>query len=222
MELQTSELASNPPICTCKASLSTHLSVLADIYQENINIAVWQRELPSALLQATTRILQDSPKLEAAFTLSPSTAFDALLDKFGDSEDARILAGDIAELVDMFCCLFELKRAGVRLTALQKAMCPKFHVDHIPCRLVSTYFGAATEWLPHEYLELHHPSLLQKQPLRILEPSKQDIQQLSIGDVALLKGEGWQGNEGSGLVHRSPASTATSPRLLLTLDFIND
>lgn len=52
-------------------------------------------------------------------------------------------------MVDMFCCLFELKRAGLRLTVLDRAMCPRFHVDRVPCRLVTTYLGAATEWLPH-------------------------------------------------------------------------
>ena len=49
----------------------------------------------------------------------------------------------------MFCYLFDLKRAGLRLTSLNNAMCPRFHVDGVPCRLVTTYQGIATEWLPH-------------------------------------------------------------------------
>ena len=47
-----------------------------------------------------------------------------------------------------------------------------------------------------------------------------DIQQLTAGDVALLKGESWMGNEGGGLVHRSPQLSKDNKRLLLTLDFI--
>jgi len=43
---------------------------------------------------------------------------------------------------------------------------------------------------------------------------------LSTGDVALLKGESWLGNEGGGLVHRSPGLSNKKKRLLLTLDFI--
>ena len=46
--------------------------------------------------------------------------------------------------------LFELKSVGLRLTALGHAMCPRFHVDRVPCRLATTYFGSATEWLPHD------------------------------------------------------------------------
>ena len=46
----------------------------------------------------------------------------------------------------------------------------------------------------------------------------EDIQQLSAGEVGLLKGEAWAGNEGAGLVHRSPTIMQGMNRLLLTLD----
>ena len=48
------------------------------------------------------------------------------------------------------------------------------------------------------------------------------MQQLSQGDVALLKGEGWVGNEGKGLIHRSPQLSDQASRLILTIDFIDD
>ena len=28
-------------------------------------------------------------------------------------------------------------------------MCPRFHADHLKCRLVTTYYGPATQWLPN-------------------------------------------------------------------------
>ena len=49
----------------------------------------------------------------------------------------------------MFCYLFDIKRVGLRLSTLDKAMCPKFHVDRVPCRLVTTYNGPVTQWLPN-------------------------------------------------------------------------
>lgn len=52
--------------------------------------------------------------------------------------------------------------------------------------------------------------------------SANDIRQLNAGDVALLKGESWVGNEGGGLIHRSPHISSQTRRLLLTLDFVND
>lgn len=38
-------------------------------------------------------------------------------------------------MTDMFCCLFDLKQVGLRLTALNSAMCRKFHVDRVPGQL---------------------------------------------------------------------------------------
>ncbi|WVM90722.1 DUF1826 domain-containing protein [Halopseudomonas pachastrellae] len=44
------------------------------------------------------------------------------------------------------------------------------------------------------------------------------IRRLTEGDVCLLKGSGWVGNEERGIVHRSPAVAAGQQRLLLTID----
>jgi len=46
------------------------------------------------------------------------------------------------------------------------------------------------------------------------------IERINTGEVALLKGEKWQGNEGNGLIHRSPAVVAGERRLILTLDWL--
>ncbi|RXT83002.1 hypothetical protein B1F69_27335, partial [Pseudomonas syringae] len=46
------------------------------------------------------------------------------------------------------------------------------------------------------------------------------IQQINSGEVALLKGERWHGNEGFGLIHRSPQLLRNERRLILTLDWL--
>jgi hypothetical protein len=100
-------------------------------------------------------------------------------------------------------------------------MCPRFHFDRIPCRLVTTYHGKATEWLPHRVVDrskLGNGNQGQPDDKSGLFHHKNDIHRLKEGDVALLKGEKWQGNEGAGLVHRSPPVLSGEYRLLLTLD----
>lgn len=132
------------------------------------------------------------------------------------------ISDDVSELVEMFCCLFDLEQVGLRLTILDRAMCPKFHVDRVPCRLVSTYSGIATEWLPHSDVDrskLGQGSLGLSDENSDLYRNKSDINQLFCGDVGLLKGESWVNNEGGGLVHRSPQLINGKKRLLLTLDF---
>jgi hypothetical protein len=199
--------------------------VLANIYQENTNITTWQRELSSDLTSAVDVFLKQHKTVAKVLTVTPENTPDVLSDAFGNEEETAALREDVTLLVDMFCCLFELKQAGLRLTILERAMCPRFHVDKIPCRLVTTYQGAATEWLHHDVVNRNKLGAgNQGEPDEQSGLFKQlsDVKQLTQGDVALLKGEYWYKNEGAGLVHRSPSLAAGERRLLITVDFIND
>lgn len=211
-------------ILTRRSIESCEAEVLADIYEENVNIATWQRTLSSELLSAAQHILSSNHSFRVSTSVSPQDTFDSLYETLGNDAHARAISNDITEIVSMFCCLFDLERVGLRLATLERAMCPKFHVDRVPCRLVTTYSGIATQWLPHQDVnreKLGTGSQGKRDEESGLYISQSDIQQLKAGDVALLKGESWLGNEGAGLVHRSPSVTDGEKRLLLTLDFSN-
>jgi hypothetical protein len=199
--------------------------ILSSIYQQEINIAIWQRSLSNSLKQSAETILSAKPSLEILAVLSPRDAFETVQKALGPSQESEVLAKDIAQLVDMFCSLFEQKRAVLKLTTLHRAMCPRFHVDWVPCRLITTYQGVATEWLPHNVAnrsKLGTGNMGKPDELSGLFDSSSDIKQLNCGDIALLKGEIWENNEGAGLIHRSPQLSGGTRRLLLTIDFIND
>lgn len=87
---------------------------------------------------------------------------------------------------------------------------PRFHVDNVPLRLLTTYAGPGSEWLR----EQESP----RGELHTAQVPVNNIQKLHVGEVAVLKGEKWQGNEGAGLVHRSPSGQ--QGRLLLSLDWL--
>ncbi|WP_394126802.1 DUF1826 domain-containing protein [Vibrio hepatarius] len=202
-------------------SISDNPSVLTDIYQDGINIAVWQRRFDQATQSDITQFIESHPSLSKSLNLSPENAYESL-DFALDGQVPKALLENIAELVDMFCCLFDLEHAGLRLATLNGAMCPRFHVDHVPCRLVTTYQGIATQWLPNEAVsrsKLGKGSNGLSDEASGLYQRSSDIKQLESGDVALLKGTRWEGNEETGLVHRSPIAETNEPRLLLTLDF---
>lgn len=210
------------PQCSITAN---NPDVLTNIYEDDINITIWQRELSNKLTTAVGDFLDRHSTVSAVLSVTPQTTPEVLCDTFGESNISSVLSKDIALLVDMFCCLFDLKRAGLRLTALETAMCPRFHVDHIPCRLVSTYQGIATHWLHNSDVDrtklgVGHQGKTDEKSGLFTDLS--DVNRLTEGDVALLKGENWNDNEGFGLVHRSPPMLAGERRLLLTLDFIND
>ena len=202
-----------------------HVDVLADIYQENTNIAVWKRSLTDNLTEAANSILLTNPDLQISLVVSPQDTVSILQARLDSSQMALIMVKDIEKLVNMFCDLFDLRRVGLRLTSLKHAMCPRFHVDNVPCRLITTYQGIATEWLPHNAADrskLGTGNSGKPDSQSGIYQDESDIQQLSQGDVALLKGEGWVGNEGKGLIHRSPQLSDQASRLILTIDFIGD
>ncbi|MGF1765279.1 DUF1826 domain-containing protein [Aliivibrio kagoshimensis] len=198
-------------------------SVLTGIYQPKSNIAVWQRSLSVDLTQSIQEMLQGGLHLALVKSVTPHNAAELIRDKLSGYACADALGQDVAMLVDMFCCLFDLREAGLRLTSLDNAMCPKFHVDQVPCRLVTTYVGSATQWVENDHVDrckLGVNSAGQLDHLSGLLKTDTAINQMEQGDVALLKGTGWEGNEQTGLVHRSPEITACNRRLLLTLDLM--
>ena len=200
------------------------LQVLSKIYQEDINIAIWKRELSPELATAAALFIKENTVKSTRLTVSPDDAFDLLCNALGSDNAAVTLSTDIALLVDMFCCLFDLKYAGLRLTILDKAMCPRFHIDRIPCRLVTTYQGIASEWLENALIDrtkLGAGNEGKSDEESGLFPDVNNINHLNQGDVALLKGENWDESTGFGLVHRSPFVANDERRLLLTLDFID-
>jgi hypothetical protein len=197
-------------------------SILTSIYADKVNIAIWQRKHQPALDLYAKEWINHYPSHTPRLLLSPQNVTNKLGKLLPDLNHKKEFQQDVALLVDMFACLFDTQEVGLRLTPLKKAMCPRFHVDKIPCRLVTTYGGLGTEWLLEENVNRsclgkganglpdHNSGILQ---------GDKTIQQLSSQQVALLKGSNWLGNENYGLVHRSPCLSDEQTRLLLTLDF---
>ncbi|TWC73805.1 uncharacterized protein DUF1826 [Pseudomonas sp. SJZ103] len=191
---------------------------LSDILEDGVNLALWQRQLPlhiaefGALLVALNEPLAESLVIE----LNREDAepnLRGLASSYRDLEGYEGFIADVSWLVSAFACLLGAKRIGVRLRLLDKAMCPRFHVDHVPVRLITTYAGIGSQWLREGVMDRRKLS----QP--DAEPS-QRIEQIQCGEVALLKGTKWHGNEDHGLIHRSPALKADERRLILTLDWL--
>ena len=196
-------------------------AVLADIYEAETNIAMWQRSFSESFQRLVDEFVSSRQQPYLSMICAPKDARSQLRKALGSAHFSP-LADDATELIDMFCCLFQLDQVGLRMTVLRDTMCPKFHVDHVPCRMVTTYTGVGTQWLPNAVVKrdkLGIGSAGKSDQDSGLYGNEADIRQMASADVALLKGEGWQGKQNAGLVHRSPAIPSGESRLLLTLDF---
>ena len=190
---------------------------LASILEDEINLAVWQRQLPLHVADFARLLLSlDEPYAEAlSLELHDEDTepdLTGLASGFRDLEGYEGFIADLKWLVGAFACLLGARRIGVRVRTLDKAMCPRFHVDHVPVRLITTYAGIGSQWLEE--------GMIERQLLGNPQAEPGQCQQMLGGEVALLKGEKWQGNEGAGLIHRSPALAAGERRLILTLDWL--
>ena len=188
--------------------------ILAEVLQDGVNLAVWRRRLPAQLQDFAELVLSlgqpltDQRVIEVDEQHAP--VLPDLLREAADLQGYESFVADVTWLVAAYTCLVGARRVGLRLRVLDGPMCPRFHVDNVPLRLLTTYVGPGSEWLPE--------AISPRRELHTAQLPVDKIQTLQAGDVALLKGENWQGNEGAGLVHRSPSGQ--QGRLLLSLDWL--
>ena len=62
--------------------------------------------------------------------------------------DERVPAAQLS--VGRYWRLPRFYAVGLRLEIIERAMCPRFHVDHVGIRMLCTYRGPGTEWLDDE------------------------------------------------------------------------
>ena len=194
--------------------------VFTQILDDGTNLALWQRQLPAHISDFAAMVLaMDQPLAESRVLDLPEEdtqpALHGLAASFSDLQGYEGFIADVSWLVSAFACLLGAQRVGLRLRTLDKAMCPRFHVDHVPVRLLTTYAGVGSQWLKEQAMDRRHLAQPEAEPV-----DPRVIQQFGCGDVGLLKGEKWHGNEGFGLIHRSPEPAPGERRLILTLDWL--
>jgi len=215
-----SSLITSDPFDSCH--FNSKPTGLAEIYQPSVNFAIWQRQLNNNVSHYVQWLINNTA-ISGIRSVAPlHEVKNEILSRLPEHIGQVAFADDVYLLVEMFADLFNLDRVGIRLNILDTTMCPRFHTDHLPCRLISTYIGSGTEWLPNSAVDRRksgHGAGGLPDKVSGIYTQPESIQQLNPGDVALMKGTGWDGSEDSAIVHRSPALSTGEKRLILTLDF---
>ncbi|AZF13477.1 hypothetical protein C4J93_5327 [Pseudomonas sp. R2-37-08W] len=162
---------------------------LSDILEDGVNLALWQRQLPLHIAEFGALIVGLDEPLAEALVIEldredSAPNLQGLAPRCRDLEGYDGFIADVSWLVSAFACLLGARRIGVRLRLLDRAMCPRFHVDHVPVRLITTYAGVGSQWLREGVMDRRRLS----QP--DAEPTER-IEQILCGEVALLKGTKW-------------------------------
>lgn len=200
---------------------------LSLIATPDVTLAVWARPaapeiraevaacaaLPATALRfelATTQVMRD-----AKAALSGRLAAHGL-----PAQTCPRWLSDMVDLTRRFAALvsktLDATAFTLRLEVLADVACPRFHVDQTRLRLLCTYRGPGTEWLP--------PGAVDRRALGSGAPNAQIADPAAVRTLApfwvgILKGERYPGNAGRGQVHRSPAlPDGSAPRVLFCLD----
>jgi hypothetical protein len=197
---------------------------LASIFEPWCNIAHLERGLDGELTQeseALSELKWDDlsiilPGNGEADGVDGSALGPKFEREFGRAMPA--LQQDIVFLSELLRDLTGADRVGVRLMRLLKPACPNLHFDRVGLRLVTTYSGPGTEYLPDRWTPGDPRSSANLPGRKLLGSVHEPVRTSSAGDVVFLKGTLWEGNEEHGAVHRSPQFPSSEPRVVATLD----
>jgi hypothetical protein len=177
--------------------------------QGDVNVVSWHRELPSGLdaqlVEWTKRFPAQFDEIVSVSNYSLSAATRGL------AEPARHwVTMDIAILIARLAHLADARRLRVTFGAVRADKCRKFHVDYVQYRLVTTYVGPGTEWVPDDAVRreaLDNPPESPSDANKMIVRDWSAIRHASPGEVLVMQG-GLHPNR-RGAVHRSPPIEGT-------------
>lgn len=190
------------------------------IFHAGVDIALIKRDYPRIVkleFETLNRKLRGEYRgfITRTNTMGPLAEF---VQPFCESRiTAQIVLGEIVGVIHDFMDLTGQMAVQIVLGQITGDHCRLFHCDKNHLRLLCTYTGKGTEWLRNE--DVHRDGLGTGTNAGHIDG--RPIQQLRPYDIAIIKGDSYPENEGSGLVHRSPPMLAgDEPRIFLALDSI--
>jgi hypothetical protein len=200
-------------------------SVLKSILDPEINFVLWQRNLSSFIEPWACEIRWDkAEELESELDLEAIDEFEEdlyqELKKWRTNEPdmTRWVASDICLNIKNFMTMTKAREVFVRIEPVANDKCRLFHVDKNLLRMLCTYVGEGTLWLPNNKAERKYLGCGENKDI-VLDPLS--VYQAPRLDVLILKGESWPYNLVGGAIHRSPPLLEGDKRLLLKVDFIS-
>ena len=188
---------------------SLEVAVLGQLQQHDVNLVSWRRELPANLDEQLVEWALRFPARFDQIVSMPSYDLSAAV--HGLAEPARTwLTTDIAVLLAQLAHLANAPRLRVSFGAVRTNQCPKFHVDYVRYRLMTTYTGPGTEWVPDDAVRreaLNHPVECPREANKEIVRDASAVRHGAVGEVLVMKGA--RHETGRGAVHRSPPIEGT-------------
>jgi hypothetical protein len=202
-----------PPVTVARPA------ALGAIRDTKINIAIWRRPVMLATARYAERVLNVWPS-DIDLVAQPKELRRQLARALPHVTGARMgraqLLSDVGRLASTYAGLAARTALHLKLERVSRDKCPLFHTDFVTLRLLTSYSGPGTEWLPEHAVDRR--ALGSGSNDQIIT-DRRKIRHLNPFWVGFLKGEAFGPAEGHGCVHRSPLVESRGvARLLLTID----
>lgn len=198
------------------AVISYNENDLQEIHVKSKNIAIFQREIEPYLSEELNEISEQLIECRAIGTIKE--ILSELKEYFNDHlSECHSFYDDISGLLGLFEETTQASSFRLLLTTVSTNMCRKFHTDINDLRLLCTYIGPGTLWLPDQAINQKAIQVGRVSNNEELVTDEQHIQQVRTGDVVFLKGALYP--DANPILHRSPTIEENGEkRLLLRID----
>lgn len=189
----------------------TTCTILNAVHTAGVGMAVWRRSMPEALKSWADRVAADGA-IKAGLLIPIERCEDRIEKAFRNAglppcpAEAQV-KHDIADLIRTFTGIVGLGSVDVRLETVRGDACWKFHRDQVAFRLICTYSGPGTQYVPPD---------CSRQAIAQQRDYAGPLAMIETGAVAIFKGAQASGHDG--IVHRSPPIRGSGQsRLMLCL-----
>ena len=195
--------------------LARRPQVLAEVRREGVDVAVWRRPVPARLrgvLEEWAATTEAEP-FDGFVTEERMRVGEAVAALSSDVRGA--VADDVSGLLAAFFAVVNPGRARLFVGVVRDDRCKKFHVDAVALRMVTTYVGPGTEWLPEHAVDreaLARGIACPSEANAAIVARPEAVRHARCGDVLMLKGSRHPTARGRGAVHRSPPLHHAGPR----------
>jgi Protein of unknown function (DUF1826) len=203
----------------------THRDLVRDLDLVDPTLILWRRPERCALQP----LLRYYERAEAAGAID--SALVLMIVEVGQRRIADLLppapkrliaarsafVAELRRLIGLFAGVAETMVVRVKLEIERDDRCRYFHTDRVGLRLLCTYLGPGTEWVPDDFVER---AALGRGDNAAIVPDPHRIERLAPFWVGLFKGNLHPDCPGGGCVHRSPpiGHRRNTARILLTID----
>lgn len=190
------------------------LEGFSDFKERKEQLARYEREVPNGADAFFNQLLKAPFSVGGAISRASALQdIRALIDSHVSETTKstgffKLWLSDMAQLSELFCTILDTSYIGFWLGS--RRGCRRYHTDNVPFRMLVTYAGCGTEWLPKRAIDMC--------AFKSGEPNEKIIKDISARrflnpwDVAVLRGGP------DGLLHRTPDDALDTPSMFMRLD----